>query len=153
MHIKQSYMAGANREIISPSRFASAVRLTEQIKARVKNCSWMRKCFGGVTVIVIQGTPSCRRRRCGLEACLSSHGISHCPFLSWYLFIYLSFFLNSGLSFGNCSRPFVSLYVIPPPPRSRRFFCFGWEKGAVMNRLTMGKQEGPSKLVFLNQSR
>lgn len=66
-------------------------------------------------MIVIQGTPFHHSRQCGLEACLSSHRISHFLFFPSYLFIYLSFFLIPVYLLGIVQGPFVSLHVSQPP--------------------------------------
>lgn len=134
---------------------------------------------------------SLSRRQCGLEACLSSRRISH--FLHFFflspslflpshaaVFIHLSIiFLNSSLSVGNCSRTFVSLYVISTPrtpsstssslpPSVAAAFLLQLRKGdPVMSHLTMGgggkegrgeknprktERRGSPKLAFPSQS-
>lgn len=83
----------------------------------------MRKCFGGVTVIVIQGTPPTATTTSppstadGVALRPSCHLAEfHTSYFFPPVFIHLStIFLNSTSSSGNCSRTFVSLLVLRPP--------------------------------------
>lgn len=121
----------------------------------------MRKCFGGVTVIVIQGTPPPPTHPSTPRLTVWPWGLpvispNFTLPISSLVFIHLStIFLNSSSSSGNCSRTFVSLRVLhphlplptmPPTPPSRQsplLFCSDWEKGPVMSHLTEGKAGGP----------
>lgn len=98
-------------------------------------------------MIVIQGTPlrTATAGSVALSPVCHLTGFHSLYFFSVYLFIYLSPFLNSGLSFGNCSRPIVSLDVISSPlfPPVAGTFLPQLREGTSHEPFNHGKAGGP----------